>query len=463
MKRALILAFLILIAAPAAFVAAGIQVDSQKENIVITESALYGNPQAAEGLRLRTMSQWDWNGPLNWETSYITGSGEAQSSFVFLARGRKPAVEELKRISLDCKTNWGVAFNSGVSSIDIPYVPYLREAVTAAAEQIRPGERRTVTVSLGEYYEYYPLIFSLDTDGSVGLHESFDAGVELSLSDEQKDFMNLFRIPVGENEILDITVEKNEAGELIDLDCRNGATGVEFVNLSAFGQEGAYHAYYLKEWERTEDGDYRISEKSADPGEDYGIFYYPFYYPFIGESNHLALDLTGAGKICDLEPGIQLVEMMLNEDENRLYLVTSEGRDLYLNVYETNETGLTLSQKIFVRSVDEDPGGENTPYWSHMSVQEEGVLMVWQDGSFAFAACEGEKYRFWRLEQDCVLGPIFPYENAWDFDGERLALAAFVYERDGVNLAVYTENGLAYLGLCEHSGMNNEIQAVEWE
>ena len=79
--------------------------------------------------------------------------------------------------------------------------------------------------------------------------------------------------------------------------------------------------------------------------------------------------------------------------------------------------------------------------------------MVWQDGSFVFMVCQNEELKLWRLEQEPVLGSLYLNENVWDFDGERLAFASFADTGSvSVSLTVYTKDGLAYHGICQHSG-----------
>ena len=71
MKRALLLAVVLFLMAPAVYVAAGRLMDSQKEDIIVTESTHYGDVQAAEGLYLEMQVIDNRNdGHLNWDISY---------------------------------------------------------------------------------------------------------------------------------------------------------------------------------------------------------------------------------------------------------------------------------------------------------------------------------------------------------------------------------------------------------
>ena len=105
-----------------------------------------------------------------------------------------------------------------------------------------------------------------------------------------------------------------------------------------------------------------------------------------------------------------------------------------------------------MRSVSGEPGEEDYSYWSQMSVQDEGVLMVWRDGIFAFAARGEEGMGLWCLEKYPGSEIIFPFEHVWDFDGQRLAIASLAdWESLSVELAVFQDGELAWYGICDHS------------
>lgn len=448
MKRALVLAALLLLAAPVAFMAAVRQVDSRKENIVITESTLYGNPEAAAGLRLKMAFQWD--GRLLWDTSYAVGSGETENRFTYSDQrvDWRQSVSEI--IYMDFVVNWGTAGTNGRSGPFDPENAPLSEVVRAVMERTKPGERRTETVFLREYYEYYPLFWQLDNDNYNVHYDSRSA-----LTGDADDFTDFYSIPVSDKEILRVTLEKDEAGDVIDVQCVQ-LSGLGIMNRDAFGSQGAYHAYvlygsvnvdYQEESIRT--GNY-IEGIWPEPGENYGIYYYPYTNGAnCDQTADLTIDPEQGRKVCDLKPGINLMDMELSETEDRLYLVTKEGQGCYLSAYDVEETGLILRQKLFVRSEAEE---QEAPYWCRLEVHEEGTLMVWQDGSFAFAVLRGEEMKLWCLEQESVLGPLFSDNNWWDFDGERLAIASYAdAEKSQITLAVCTEDGLVYQGLCGHS------------
>ena len=498
MKRALFLTVILLLAAPVAYVMAGRQVDSQKEDIVIVESTLYGDVQAAEGLCLEIFAtDFASGGHLLWDISYPLGSGKPRSTFSYSLRGGTTMhLARTNRIKMWIPGSWGTVQTNGPSAPFLPQGHSMAEVVKAVMERTVAGERRTETVQLADYYEYYPLFFEVESnspvipDSSAGsklLHvyydddrfsPLFDARYFDIVGDDQGYFTDFFRIPVSEESTYSITLEKGEDGGVIDCQV-SFLTGPTIENLGAFGREGVYHAWYLTPSENgypmSTEGEFsaahteadRVDIEAEDPGENYGIFYYPYVESPVGYRYlaNLTIDPIQAVKVCDLEPGIQLADMALDESEDRLYLVRVEGEDTYLGVYEVTGTERKLIQKLLIDTASASEVQE-APTDLRLSVKEEGVLITWHDGSFALAICEDQEMTLWCPRQETALEPVyFRYENFWDFDGERLALASFVYgQEDCINLAVYTKEGLAWYGLCEmEKDMEEEILGVKWE
>lgn len=436
MKKALGLALILLIVGPVMFVAGGLWVNSEKDNVVITTATLYGDPEEAAGIRLRMVSQWQ--NQLIWETAYAVDTGETVSSFTFSSWGENWPQTEASEITADCIVHWGTLgvgpgdYYSSESAFDSEEF-YLSRAVKAVMDRTEPGERRTETVLLRDYYEYYPLQFHLER------HLSDGHTPDVYYYESDGYFTDYFQVPVGDD-VEQIVLEKDFSGEVIDVQCK-GLSGASFQNVYAFGEDGCYHAFYLEKW-----GD----EEMEEPGETFGIYYYP-YIEDTNRNRGFKINPEQARIVSSLESGIELVDMALSESQDRLYLITNEENVYYLNVYEADKDSLALSQKIPVRPdlAERDDGYE--PQWAQLSVQENGVLLVWQDGSFVFAVREGDEMEVWEPEQfPSIQSFVFPSENVWAFDGQRLALASFVdWSSTSVNVAVYTKAGLAWYGICE--------------
>lgn len=462
MKKALCLAVILLLTGPVAFLAAGLWVNGQKNDVTVTETIFYGDPEAAAGAQVRITSQWE--GHLIWDTAYTVGNGVAESSFRFSSMGETWKRPGADAVDINFYMNWGMVYTDGPSRVDFDPDRYpLSRALRSVMERTAPGEKRTETVRLKDFYDYCPLNVHFNNQ-ALDVYYSKDYSEDVS-------FTEFLRIPIGDVAV-EITMEKNQDSQVVDLQCKS-QDELELVNCAAFGREGCYHTYYVDDWR---------NGKVGDPGENYGIYYFPYVETEDSRSG-LTINSEQARLIYGLKPGIYTVEMGLNEAQGELYLVTKEEQEFYLSVFDAQGDDLSLKQKLMLRSVAGEPGEKDNPYWSQLSVQDNGVLMIWRDGSFVFAARQGKEFINWGLEyhpsalhtnaaaQDLetkIQGEMalregevpvsqenltFPVENVWAFDGKRLAIVSFVDWRSlSVDLTVYTEKGLAWYGVCEHSG-----------
>ena len=471
MKKALCIAIILLLAGPVAFTAAGLWVNAQKNDVAVTATTVYGDSEEAAGVQVRITSQWE--GHLIWDTAYTVGSGVAESSFRFSSMGETWRSPGADTVDINFYMNWSTAITNGPNGVKFDPDSYpLSRVLRSVMERTAPGEKRTETVRLKDFYDYYPLnvLFNNRTPNVYYSEDYLDVYYSEDYS-EDISFTEFLRIPIGET-VLEITMEKNQDGEVADIKC-SSLNEPLFANCAAFGRSGCYLTYYVDDWK---------NGKVGEPGENYGIYYFPYVEKKENRSD-LTIDPNQARLIYGLKPGIYTVEMGLNEAQGELYLVTKEEQEFYLSVFDTQGDDLSLKQKLMLRSVAGEFGEEGNPYWAQLSVQDSGVLMIWRDGSFVFAARQGEEFINWGLEyhpsaretnpttQDPeaeIQGEMahregdasvsydnltFPVENVWAFDGQRLAIASFVDWRSlSVDLTVYTEEGLAWYGVCEHSG-----------
>ncbi|MCH5340180.1 MAG: hypothetical protein J1E01_01815 [Acetatifactor sp.] len=462
MKKALCLAIILLLAGPVAFTAAGLWVNGKENDVVVTKSTVYGDPEAAAGVQVRVTSQWE--GHLIWDTVYTVGSGVAESSFRFSSMGETWRSPGTDAVDINFYPSWGMIHTDGTSSGEFDPDRYpMSRVLRSVMERTAPGQRRTETVHLKDFYDYYPLNVLFNSQiMDVYYNEGFS---------EDVSFSEFLQILIGEATV-QITMEKDQDGKVVDVKC-NDQDAPGLVNCAVFGRKGCYHTYYVDDWS---------NGKVGVPGENYGISYFPYVEKEDGRSG-LTLDPGQARLIYRLQPGIYTVEMGLNETLGELYLVTREEQEFYLSVFDIQGEDISLKQKLMLRSVAGEPGEKDNPYWAQLSVQDNGVLMIWRDGSFVFAARQGKEFMNWGLEyHPSVLNtnmiaqdfeteiqgemapregqaPVnqdnhtFPVENVWAFDGQRLAIASFVDWRSlSVDLTVYTEEGLVWYGVCEHSG-----------
>lgn len=490
MKRSLWVAFFCMGLAVLALSAAWVRINQEKDDIMITEEVLSGDPAAAAGVTLRIASHWD--GHLLWDTEYVIGSGKgAESEFAFSARqvvwGKNPS--KSAKMDFLYGSGFGTALTGGPAQVDMGGMPY-PEILQAVAERTGAGETHEETVTIKDYYEYYPVDFMLE-GSSVEYEGDYSEGLAY--------LAELFRIPTGDDR-MEITIEKSPAengpgmavgevaaGEPVFVRGEMVADGgnVLIADASAFGEGGCFYAFCL-ESAQTGRPSYR--------GENCGIFYLPFQE----SDGWIQVDLMQMKKLCPLPEGTTPAAMLLEEERERLYLAVKEETDYHLLVYGLGSGTPVLEQRISLGressldsreasgdgiqssdggslSADREPGMDaSQPQLCAMTMEEGGILMTWSDNVFAFVTEEEGQCRLWcrgkfpdsedlysAASNDLDPGShysLFPWERECLFDGERLVLAALNgWECVDVLLTVYDRSGEIYSGLYRHSSETGDL------
>ncbi len=459
MKKSLFLGLILICAAMLSVPLAVERVNEGKEQIVITQEVLSGDPEAAAGVTLRIPSRWD--GHLFWETEYLIGGGEdAESKFSFSG---KRLDRSLSGVSAGLSFQYGSKFGSidtgDDSPLDAEAMPY-PEIFREAARRAAPGETYSGSIEIGDYYANYPLTFTVEGH-SVKQEGRYDEACRY--------LTEYFQISAA-GDRLELTVEKNAKEEIVSYQGKvvYGDGRISLTDSYAEGREGIYYTYCLEDTQTRE---------SVDRGQNQGIFYFPFTDHGDG---FWSMDLKKVSRLCALPQGAVPLKMAADEERGRLYLAVREKEGYRLCIYKKEEEGLALAWEIPVdrgnlsgnlpylgeimdnRTYGAEESLVVLPYFCGMFLVEGGVLLTWSDGSFSFVAQEEGEYRWWcdgmfPAAQEGEYGAVvFPWENICFFDGDRLILGAYEGKESlNVTLAVYDRHGRIYSGRYRHSSQED--------
>lgn len=441
MRKRLILSLLLAGLGVCSLPGALLLADGGKESILIREEVLSGDPAEAAGIVLKLPSHWRRR--LLWNTEYVIGAGAAESSFAFSARQVFWKGPEAKcEAYLTIQEPGTLSFGQGITSLGWEYGGSYA-IVNSVAERTGNGEKRTETVRPADYSAVYPLDFGLSSGFSVEFEGDY-----MQACDYLSGF---FHIRAAEEERAEITVIKNDRGEIEEAGFlwAGSHEDIEIVSAAADGGQGIYFAYGLRDEETGE---------IVDRGQNRGIFRFP-----CGEEERgfRSMDLMQVEKLQDVPDDVLPLEMLLDKERRRLFLAVQDREGFSLLVYRLEGEIPVPDGRIPVKT------GRGS--LCRMREKEGGILLTFQDNSFSFVAEEGGQYREWcrgvfpeSAEEDGYSGNPFPGEQGCLFDGERLILAAYE-DWYGMNvlLAVYDGEGLAYSGRYVHSG--NEDRDVEFD
>ena len=432
MKKTLTLFFVVVGLIVFLLSVAPIVVDGKKEQVIITQEVLSGDPGAASGITLAIASHW--NRHLLWNTEYTIGDTKiTESEFTFSGKPVSWGWERGENANFYFGTAKSALENGKNSSATCAESAFPKIADKVA---YRTGDSKySETVSIAEYYKVYPLIFRME--GSMAKYHC-DRDTTEYLSE-------LFHIsPAGDR--LEVVVERNsdKRPSLVQQRIVREDSPVFLVNLSANAQEGIYYTYRLEAGNR---------EENIDRGQSTGIFFIPYH----GEEKARQIELLQMKKSCEFLSDVIPLELKLNKSGDILYLAAKSKRGYSLFVYQL-DGGIYLKQEVFLKNI------QDTSSYCQMNLVDGGVLLTWNDNQFSFVAEEGGEYFWWcsgifpqtmgELSEEGGQNP-FPRENVLMFDGTRLVLAAFEnWENMEVRLVVYNREGELYCGRYKNSQDN---------
>lgn len=446
MKKSLLLSLFVMGLAVFSLPAALIAVDSGKERIQISEEVLSGNPAEAAGVTLKIHSHWGKQ--LLWDTEYTIGSGkEAESRFSFFSHpvywsAPEERVGASLRIEIDAVFATNTTSSGTMGWEDTVY----SEIINEAAERAERGEKYAEILRIADYSPSLPL--SLIIEGYSVQYE----GDYYEACNYLRDF---FHISAAEDQ-MKVTVELNTYTTAVRL-IKNDEQ-VSIVDVAADDKgEGLYFAYCL---ENAKTGEW------ADRGQNMGIFYFPYWV----QEPFLHIDLTQVKRLCDYPGNAVPLQMLVDSEEEILYLAVREKEDYRLLVYQLEDKIPILMQQIPINldnsstilpSSEESTDLLSPSSFCRMLLVDGGVLMTWEDNRFAFIARENGQYRLWcssvfpkNVEKNS--DSPFPIEQVCLFDGKKLILAAYEnWYSTNVLLSVYDEQEQTYSGRYVHSGQQD--------
>lgn len=426
MKKNLTVFFILTVSALLSLSIAFILAQNQKEDIVVTQEVLSGNPEAAAGITLVMPTHWD--GHLLWDTEYTIGDEKStRSKFHFSPQSVSWGWEQERSAELF----FGDSSSNPVNSPD--YGRPLSEFVYPKIAQalIRKIDTGSVTeiFCIGDFYDIYPLAFRINGC-------SVDYGFYQNACGH---LTNFFNIPTGE--------EQFEIKGWKSYDHKYYFSGkkvaneqdVSIINASAFGETGFYYTYCLQNLQ---------SMECVERGQNRGIFFFPYTKK---SAYSISIDLTNVAKLCEFPENTIPLQMKLDEKEEILFLAARENGEDCLLVYNLKDEP-ALQQKIRLDQVAHSGG------FCQIQLVDGGILLTWNDNYFSFVAGENGEYRkfYSGFFPETSVGETaqnpFPRENACLFDGSRLAISAYEdWEHLSLRLIVCDEKEMLYCGRYQSS------------
>ena len=462
-KSYLIFVALLLVAVTFLFCGAS-AINAGRDDITVTQTVLAGEVSAAEGLAVEV--RMNENRQLYWITKYdVAEEIHADTEFEFY-QSRQQQYGSGPEPSLDFYTG-GVGYGiSGV--IDLEQEVQDNTLYGIGEQMLLPaldlanrtsaGETRTEQLPLRDYYEYYPVDLQFD----LSMIEDIE---EIRLA--HKVFINdYFRLPVPENAYVEVTVTKDSAGQVVEVQCNSFSPVDEFGNPISTAD-----AYTYSDSVILDDAVYLLLHGTADYTQikgGFGLYRIPVRYVtaygnYSFEPAQLLMEIEKIENVYPIDPSrSEQFRLSKGVSENEVLLFEQSGDRVIVNVLDASTSAV---RQELVLDTDVLPN-----VWYHENLVVLGTTDYGKpDGRLQVLVYENGVYDLW-LDTDFYPlndeGYLY-FEPMFSFDGERFAVGAFheVYNVASHRITVYDQTGLIFAGDYHVSSddLTSPITNYDWD
>lgn len=419
-------------------------INSERDQVVITENILYGDRSVADGLDIKTKNHLDYR--LYWETDYtISNNSKADTKFNLYPRQKHENNSSNRRYE-------GIFLDNGIEYgfyDDLPASEQegIQKAYKELFDSAEIGVEKTKKVYLKDYYDYYPVGVGFDLPythwtgygySDVLKGEPYDA---LYVTEKFREY---FKIPVLDSDTVTISVEKGGDG-------RSYSTGTDEMGCFTLNAIGTVARSWGRCFFTINNFKYLDYENGLDSIEyidtslisgGYGI--YSFYYCGGDSASRTGILADKIETVFPLDSKTLVSHITMSKDETQLLLFTVENKAFYLTVIDIKT--MEAAQKILI---NEEQGGGSVYQYDDFIVtdtEEDITVISVKDGVYNLdfsvrkASFINEKFQdIWNADcMDYKDGKLAIVGNCFDdYKG---------YELCDFFVSVYDKNGLLYYG-----------------
>ncbi len=445
-KKSFCLFLALLVLGSVCAISAHFKINEKRDQVELTEGAIYGDPAAAEGLELRVTCDHR----LFWDTTRTFGENARNvTDFRFTAAGENETYEnDSEGMYAYLSDNFGISFGPDGEELeeiyDMEFDAY-RDIISDVAGRTLAGGENTETLRLRDYIEYYPIYFDMYYMGDDNIYFRLDDGSEISIygafslfnddgtvNEMQQWLREFFRVPVSEEHSVQVTVSKNSEGRIVELNVQDGDYSAVYVNTFSFLTENAC----LFSMSVKDANGQRLPVGNA--GEGSVIYGFPFEY---SDGKRYA-DIYAIKELYRLPEGESLFDMKLSEDGEDVLLITMHEDDgIKLHVLDA----ATMQEKQSLSLAEEALTLSGLYYYEDFFavVTGDSRLMLVEkakDGEYQISINA-------LMDSDDALGQISWRYSDMAWNGEKLAVATSRYEE-----YEFEEGGQTYVRMEETCG-----------
>ena len=410
-------------------------VAAPREDVTFDEHVFAGDPAAAAGLQVQLQAALRQN--LFWDST-VRFSGRdytADTAFRFspVAVSREQP-RQYSGVEVDTRVNvW----------TDSDTNPFgYRKAYQEILDTLEPGQTGTKVIRVADYYDEYPLWFSVDlphlfitTLDSWDDHDAYATDAERDAIHALRDF---FRIPVLPDEYVELQIDKNMDGSSSSY----GVSSVQQGDRYWPSSESVVtdDACFFRLSNRTENG--KLVDMSRIPG-GYGIYILPYVQSEADSFPDTYLCADQLACFFPLDPAVEIRHLGLTPDD-------------YTNITETDDfTCIRVSERRICVLTQEADGQFQVALTSDFDSELPFAVGYSSISEMAF---DGERLALVRNDETVLVNGAESTKRYLAGSTAGLITEDGTYvDNCGFTIAVFDASGLAYYG-----GYRSSLEGVNY-
>lgn len=446
MRRTTIIMFIVLILTLGGTCLAAVNIYDTRDEVTLTKISDWGSKELLNGLSMQLhMTYMD---RLHWNTVIPMDHMEnAATEYDFSIRPVYADWNRYTGLTMDTSI-WMSDFLADNGNI-AENAEGLGQIYQELAEITDSNKETKREIWLKDYIDYYHYNIEIDIPGTK-IDSRVNSSHKIMVQEQEKYAMQklreFFKIPVLEEEHWQVSLGKDENGNIIHSGSSNGSSDFFYMwTFNAIARDCCYFTF----GSHSEEG--VVMDTSQIPG-GYGIYYLPYDGTLEGKeetADKISIDVDGLKMVYSLEPEIDVMHLHLNEKMDKLILHAEEYGEYVVTVIDV-ATMETL-QKISVMDWDKDYG--------YQIYDEEDFIVTTvhktqEEGKIEAVVIDENENREYEVAFICDIQnkelPSFNTSMMYlNFDGKRLAMSGFMEEEE----QGYQETCNVFLAVCDASGM----------
>lgn len=415
-------------------------VTESQDDLLIYPSFESGDPAVLAG---RTASlTFACGDHLRWYADYTFG-GETQTEFLYIPEGiEAPESDRYARLDVYFSGGMGASTSGGEFS---PTASGYGDLLKAVAATIGPNESRTMNLRMADYVDEYLPDYELSylegdrtCDQQMSLHALLTGDSWYETPEAYQEFFEPFTFPVQEDQIISVTVYKDDAGRIVSIDLAP-ENGPILYYVSDVNAEGVWFVPVF----RSETGE----PLAYGSPEGHGLYFAPWKEAGTVARNHkqyanVTPDMDQMELVIPLEEDTVIEDMTIDADAGRAWLLSLEETGYILTQFDLS-TGAAQSLEVMPH--------DSSKEWSFSEIiRDSGYLLLTAQDQLALVEEDSLELLLTATDEmeHSFFAAYYEPENSELYfeNGTLILLNTDHYRSDAFWTAVYRQGGQVYYG-----------------